>query len=141
MSQAPTPTSAPLVPIAPRRRRPIALAVLSGLGGLILGVGLTIVVGHAIIRNFIRHPEKVPERVINRVKHELNLTPEQTAQIAPIIKLHLDAIWKLRQDDQPRVHEQLDLLEQEVDPILTPPQREKWHHHMERFKEMPPHFF
>lgn len=138
MSQSAPVSTTPLVPARPRRRRALLLAGLTFIAGLFLGSGLTIALGKHIIRNRMAHPEKIPEHILARVKRELNLSPDQVAKIAPLIKQHFEQILKLRQENQPKIQEQFDQLDQEVSPLLTDQQKPLWHRHLDKLRHLGP---
>jgi hypothetical protein len=133
-----TPTPTPIAPVRPHRRRHLVLAALTFMAGLFLGIGVTFAVGHHLIRDRMRHPEKIPAHITARVKRDLNLTPEQTAKVAPIISLHFEQIRKIIDEGQPRVQEQFDLLDQEISAVLTDEQKPVWHKQLERLRHMGP---
>jgi len=53
----------------------------------------------------LRHPERVGGRMKDRLRTELNLTPEQLAKISPIIDKTTVQLRDIRRDTGRRVHQ------------------------------------
>jgi len=96
-----------------------------------------------------RHHEVAADRMRERLKSQLNLTPEQVAKISPIIEKTTAQLEEIRKDTAGRVHETFSNFHQQVAADLTPEQRTKFeelrqrhHRMMERFHRrrgnMPP---
>ena len=93
----------------------------------------------------IHHPERIGARMKERLRSELNLTPEQLAKISPIIDKTTVQLRDIRRDTGRRVHEVITDAHQQMFATLTDEQRQKlqeienrhrrWRHH--RFHEAP----
>ncbi len=93
----------------------------------------------------VRHPERIGARMKERLRTELNLTPEQLAKISPIIDKTAVQLRDVRRETGRRVHEILNDAHQQMAATLTEEQRQKleqieerhrrWRHH--RFHEGP----
>src|SRR5437899_7606945 len=84
-------------------------------------------------------PELIGARMKERLRAELNLTPEQVAKISPIIDKTADQLREIRRDTARRVHETIAEAHQQMAANLTDEQRQKlqqieqrhrrWRHH------------
>src|SRR6266853_6970734 len=89
------------------------------------------------------HPEQIGARMKERLRTELNLTPEQVAKISPIIDKTAVQLREIRRDTARRVHKTIADAHRQMAANLTDEQRQKlqqieerhrrWHHH--RFHE------
>ena len=96
---------------------------------------------------FFRAPHRgfLKERMGERLRVELKLTPEQVAKIAPIIDKSTEQLETIRTETARRVHETMKQAHEEMAASLTDEQREKlkkmqFRHrrHLRRFQEPPP---
>ncbi|PYL26709.1 MAG: hypothetical protein DMF37_01090 [Verrucomicrobia bacterium] len=71
------------------------------------------------------HPALIGARMKERLRTELNLTPEQVASVSPIIDKTAAELQKVRQDTGRRVHEIMTQAHQEMAANLTAEQRQK----------------
>jgi Spy/CpxP family protein refolding chaperone len=91
----------------------------------------------------LRHPERIGGRMKDRLRAELNLTPEQVAKISPIIDKTTAQLRDIRHETGRRVHEVIADAHRQMAASLTEEQRQKlqqieqrhrrWRHH--RFHE------
>ena len=91
----------------------------------------------------LRHPERIGGRMKERLRAELNLTPEQLAKVSPIIDKTSTQLRDIRRDTGRRVRGILADAHREMAADLTDEQRQKlkqieerhrhWRHH--RFRE------
>src|SRR4029078_8730908 len=87
----------------------------------------------------IRHPERIGGRMKDRLRAELNLTPEQLAKISPIIDKTTAQLRDIRRETGRRVRGVLVDAHRQMAPELTDEQRQKlkqmeerhrrWRHH------------
>ncbi len=94
----------------------------------------------------VHHPERIGARMKERLRAELNLTPEQLARISPIIDKTTAQLRDIRRETGRRVHEIIADAHHQMAATLTDEQRQKlqqieerhrrWSHH--RFHEGPP---
>ena len=102
------------------------------LAGLVIGVSSTLML--------VRHrpmgppwgPEYVSEKMIDRLQHELGLSPEQATKIKPIVKKRMQKLEELRKEFRPKVSEQLKLMNEEISAVLTEEQRRTWEDNWKR---------
>jgi Spy/CpxP family protein refolding chaperone len=118
----------------------ILVFVAGGISGAFLG-------GLYAQRHFfqLHHPQLIGARMKERLRAELNLTPEQAAKISPIIDKAAVQLRDLRRDTARRVHETIGEAHRQMAVNLTDEQRQKlqqieerhrrWRHH--RFHEAP----
>ena len=86
----------------------------------------------------LHHPQVIGARMKERLRAELNLTPEQVAKISPIIDKAAVQLRDLRRDTARRVHETIGEAHRQMAVNLTDEQRQKlqqiqerhrrWHH-------------
>jgi Spy/CpxP family protein refolding chaperone len=86
------------------------------------------------------HHGVAAERMRDRLKSQLNLTPEQATKISPIIDKTTAQLEEIRSDTARRVHETFNNFHEQVAANLTPEQQTKFeemrrrhHRMMERF--------
>jgi Spy/CpxP family protein refolding chaperone len=127
----------------------IAGFVLVFLAGGITG---TFVGGSYARHHFLQlhRPERIGAQMKDRLRAELNLTPEQLAKISPIIDRTASQLRDIRRDTGQRVHQIMADAHQQMADNLTDQQRQKlqqieqrhrqWRHHHfhESHEEMPP---
>jgi Spy/CpxP family protein refolding chaperone len=87
----------------------------------------------------LRHPERIGGRMKERLRAELNLTPEQLAKISPIIDKTTAELREIRRDTGRRVHGTIADAHSQMASTLTDEQRQKlkqieerhrrWRHH------------
>ena len=122
----------------------IAGFVLVFVAGIISGAFLGgIYAQHHFFR--LHHPELIGARMKERLRAELNLTPEQVAKISPIIDKAAMQLRDIRRETARRVHETIAEAHRQMAVNLTDEQRQKlqqieerhrrWHHH--RLHEFP----
>ena len=70
-------------------------------------------------------PALIGARMKERLRTELNLTPDQVAKVSPIIDKTAAELQKVRQDTGRRVHEIMTQAHQEMAANLTAEQRQK----------------
>jgi Spy/CpxP family protein refolding chaperone len=94
----------------------------------------------------LHHPERIGGQMKERLRAELNLTPEQVAKISPIIDKTTAQLREIRRDTGRRVHEIIADAHHQMAAQLTDQQRQKltqieerhrrWRHH--RFHDSSP---
>ena len=73
----------------------------------------------------IHHPSRVGDRMKERLRAELGLTPEQVAKVSPIIDKTAAQLQEIRRDTGQRVHEIMTEAHKEMAANLTDEQRQK----------------
>jgi Spy/CpxP family protein refolding chaperone len=86
----------------------------------------------------IHRPGSVGDRMKQRLRTELSLTPEQVAKVSPIVDKTAAQLQEIRRDTGRRVHEIMTEAHKEIAASLTDEQRQKlqqieerhrrWHH-------------
>jgi Spy/CpxP family protein refolding chaperone len=86
----------------------------------------------------IHHPRRFGDRMKERLRTELSLTPEQASKISPIVDKTTAQLREIRRDTGRRVHEIMMEAHKEIAVNLTDQQRQKlqqieerhrrWHH-------------
>jgi Spy/CpxP family protein refolding chaperone len=91
------------------------------------------------------HPRLVGDRMKERLRAELSLTPEQVAKISPIVDKTAAQLQEMRRDTGRRVHEIMAEAHKEIAVNLTDEQRQKLQqieerHRRWRHRHGPPKF-
>ena len=73
----------------------------------------------------LHHPDRIGGRMKERLRAELNLTPEQLAKISPIIDKTTTQLREVRRDTARRVHEIVADAHHQMAAQLTDEQRQK----------------
>ena len=73
----------------------------------------------------LHHPERMAGRMKERLRADLNLTPDQLAKISPIIDKTTAQLRDIRRDTGRRVHEIITDAHQQMAAQLTDEQRQK----------------
>jgi Spy/CpxP family protein refolding chaperone len=112
----------------------ILVFVAGGISGAFLGGLYT---RHLFFE--FHHPEQIGARMKERLRAELNLTPEQVAKISPIIDKTAVQLRDIRRETGRRVHETIAEAHRQMAANLTDEQRQKleqleerhrrWRHH------------
>lgn len=111
-----------MLPPMPRRQRrwvSVLLVALVFFGGCVTGGGVVLTLIKSRVSAVFDHPEREAARQVAELKKQLNLTPEQARQMETIYTNRISAI----------VHNglgQWDLLDQEIQRLLTDEQRQRW---------------
>ena len=83
-----------------------------------------------------RHHEVAVQRMRERLKHELDLTPEQEAKIAPIVDKTVAQLEDIRKETGRRVHETFTEAHQQMAKDLNPEQQAKLEQLRQRHHQM-----
>jgi Spy/CpxP family protein refolding chaperone len=89
----------------------------------------------------LHHPQLIGARMKERLRAELNLTPEQVAKISPIIDKAAVQLRDLRRDTARRVHETIGEAHRQMAVNLTDEQRQKLQQIEERHRRSRHHSF
>ena len=95
----------------------------------------------------VHRPGRVGDRMKERLRAELSLTPEQVAKVSPIVDKTATQLQEIRRDTGRRVHEIMTEAHKEIAANLTDEQRQKlqqieerhrrWRHHHGHFDSAP----
>jgi len=109
--------------------RALKWKLIAGFLLVFLAGGLTgAFVGASHARHFFfkfHHRGDISERMRERLRRELDLTPEQVAKISPILDRAAAQLQQVRSDTGQRVREILNETHRQMTPNLTDEQREK----------------
>ena len=83
----------------------------------------------------LHHPERIAGHMKDRLRTELNLTPEQVTKISPIIDKTTGQLREIRRDTARRVHEIIADAHQQMATQLTDEQRQKLKQIEERHRQ------
>jgi Spy/CpxP family protein refolding chaperone len=73
----------------------------------------------------VHHPRRVGDRMKERLRAELSLTPEQVAKVSPIVDKTAGQLQEVRHDTRRRVREIINQAHREMAVNLTDEQRQK----------------
>lgn len=91
-----------------------------------------------IRRPFPPSPKEMPREVIDRVAHELKLTPEQKTEFLTIVEKNKKTIDALFKEIEPKLRERFDSMETEIKTILNEKQKKKFDEITTKFKKFGP---
>ena len=103
----------------------VAGFILAFLAGAVTGAFLTFHEGRQWHGSFGRHSHSVAERMRERVKSQLALTPEQMAKVAPILDRAVNELQAIRSETGAKVRRVMSETDQSLKPLLSEEQREK----------------
>ena len=115
--------------------RALKWKLIAGFLLVFLAGGLTgAFLGGSHVRHFFfkhHHRGDIGDRMRERLRRELDLTPEQVARISPILEQAAAQLQQMRRDSGQGVREILDETHRQIAPTLTDEQRQK----LQRMKE------
>ncbi len=118
--------------------RALKWKLIAGFLLVFLAGGLTgVFVGASHTRHFFfkfHHRGDISERMRERLRRELDLTPEQVAKISPILDRAAAQLQQMRRDTGQRVREILNETHRQMAPYLTDEQRQKLQQMEERHR-------
>ena len=119
------------LPLTPRITGPVStklvlFAFVTLLAGMVIGSASTIIIIRTARIDPSKNPEQSHKKVTRAVQRDLRLTPEQSAQIGPIIDKHMRVLWHIRMGVRPIISEQLKAMREEVAPLLNENQQKLW---------------
>jgi Spy/CpxP family protein refolding chaperone len=103
--------------------RVVLYATLIFVAGLFTGV----IAGPLVFRTFLRPPTpaEMSSHILARLQSRLSLTPEQTAQIKPLVELTASDIEAIRVATAKQISDRIAETNSKVAPLLTPEQNAK----------------
>jgi hypothetical protein len=117
----------------------LLLTFVVGIGGGVVGDRLLLFRQHRLLPTHgLRF---VSARVLHRLDRELNLNPQQRAQIGQILdkrQRNIEATWK---SIQPQVRQQLEETDRDIERTLTPEQQKKFRVLRDRWRQHARGFF
>jgi hypothetical protein len=118
----------------------VLLALVIFVAGIVVGAGTTVAVVVHRMRTALHHPEQAPQRIADRLRHKLDLSPHQVREVESILIERQAALIQLRRTVQPQVLAEFDKAYQQIDAVLTDAQHEHWHKMYQELKDdwLPP---
>jgi Spy/CpxP family protein refolding chaperone len=107
------------------------IAVVTVIATLIVGFLIGVVADRVwLLRHgprFGNHAQRfMTERIVKRLDHDLDFTPQQRAQVTQIIQARQQRISVIQGGVRPQIRHEIDLTNAEIEKILTPEQRKKF---------------
>ncbi len=103
----------------------VAGFILAFLAGAVAGAFLAFHEGRQWHGSFGRHSHSVAERMRDRIKSQLDLTPEQMAKVAPILDRAVHELQQIRSETGAKVRQVMSETDQSLKPLLSEEQRKK----------------
>ena len=119
----------------------VLLGILILISGMVIGAGMTAIIGRRMVMQFMDHPERLYTKTTDRLRKRLDLSDEQTEQVREIVETRLGSLIEIHRDVRPKVEEQLMLFRDEVTKILDEDQLDNWNKHFKNIERalLPPH--
>ena len=109
------------------------------LAGIVIGAASSLLVVWRVPVRPMPGTERTADRMIQGLRHELRLSPQQRQQIEPIIHRHMERLDQIRKEARPIIEDELRQMNEEVMPILDGRQRATWIRMQQRLPmELPP---
>jgi Spy/CpxP family protein refolding chaperone len=121
--------SDPVIATPPRgSKKTIIIAAIVVLVAFVSGAiaGMLIEHVHLMRRMHGRTSRFAPQSMVRRLDKTLDLTPEQHTKVEEIVMRHHQRIVALTESVRPRVRQELEAANREIEAVLTPEQREKF---------------
>jgi hypothetical protein len=96
------------------------------LAGIAIGAASSLLIVWRIPMGPMPGPEHQADRMIQGLRHELGLSPQQRREIEPIIHRHMERLDQIRRDARPLIEDELRRMNEEIMPILNDQQRAMW---------------
>ena len=128
---------------APGRWKLTLLGVLILVCGMVIGSAGTLIITRRL-PNFglieaVLHPGRRPDMMVEGMRRDLGLSPQQVEQIEQILTKRFRILDEIREEQRPRMDEQLRLLQEEVEKVLDKKQTRKWREQLgDRLRRRPP---
>ncbi|MEW5803881.1 MAG: hypothetical protein AB1847_17440 [bacterium] len=118
----------------PRRWKSFVWGFVILFSGMIIGAGISLYAGHAMLFQAIHSENKMAEHITRRIAWKVDLTPEQRKQVEIIVRARVAGFREIIDAVYPQVEGQFELLHQEVKSLLTAEQKVKWEKHYKKMK-------
>lgn len=96
------------------------------LAGIIIGASAALIGKWHFLKGPGLGPERTADRMVQGLRHELRLSPDQRRQIDPIIQKHMERLDQIRKEARPRIEGELRAMNEEIAPLLDDQQRKEW---------------
>ncbi len=114
----------PFETTTPWRRRVMLLLIF--LSGLVIGGVVGRIVTRQQMLGIFRNQAQIPERILPHVASRLDLSPDQTSQVNLILHRHFSTMESTRAENASQLIRAFDLMQADVEKILTSSQVERW---------------
>jgi len=100
------------------------------LAALIVGALIGVAGDHLFLihRHELLRREFAAHRIVDRLDRELHLTAQQKSQIQRILDTHHQRMHDIMSNVRPRMRQEIEAGNAEIEKILTPQQREQFQH-------------
>lgn len=117
--------------------KPIIFSLLTLFSGIVIGIGLTLISTNASNgpKTLPPGPEYMSKRMVQRIVHELKLSPEQHQQLDPIVQKHIKAMDDIRKQARPQINKELEQMNEEILSILNEQQKNIWKDRIQRMRD------
>jgi len=116
--------------------KPVLFSLLTLLSGIIIGSGVTLMTADRFKSKPVPPgPEYLSGRMISHLVRELNLSPEQQQQLDPIVKQHMEAMDKIRQEARPQIAEEIKQMNDAIMALLDEGQQQIWNDKIQRMQD------
>jgi|GEM_PF-3057285 len=110
------------------------LGIVILLCGMVIGAGLMSFVLWNSLQKPMRLYDRMPDRIVEDMKTHIDLTEEQAEQIQEVFRRHLAVFDSVRQEVEPKINNEISLMENEIRDILTKEQQERWEDRYMKFR-------
>lgn len=116
--------------------KPAIFSVLILISGIIIGSGVTLMTAERFQKKPVPPgPEYLSGRMVEHLIRELHLSPEQQQQLDPIVKQHMEAMDKIRQDARPLIAEEIKQMNDGIMALLDEGQEQIWNNKIQRMQD------
>ena len=105
------------------------------IAGIIIGAAATTIISTASVTEIPKGIEHVNKRSLEKLKRQLQLSPEQSEQITVIFNDHMKALNAIREKAKPQIASQMNSLYTEVREILDDKQQQIWEKSIHRLRD------
>lgn len=112
-----------------------ALSVALLFSGAVIGSGVTVIALRRRAEDARQHPDWLSRRTVDRMRHKLDLSDEQTEEIRRIIAESRDRARTLRREHWDEAKALMETMHEDVSAVLTPEQRAEWEEWIRRARE------
>lgn len=135
MSEVPAPTPHPRLPARRRRWISLVMGVLLLVCGGIIGSSITIAILFDRLMMTIHEPEKIPPRIVSRMRWVYGLDDEQAERIEVIYTELQRELVRIRDQSLPEIEAAMETARVEVTKVLTPEQADDFAERFDNFRE------
>ena len=96
------------------------------MAGIIIGAAVAMIINTASVADYPKGVEHINNRSLEKLKRQLQLSPEQSEQITEIFQDHMKALNAIRQKAKPQIASQMNSLYTEVRETLDDEQQQIW---------------